>query len=268
MLPLVRDAERRGVLFDIGFGGYNFSWEVAEKAFAQDLVPHIISSDLQQHNVVSPAISLANVASIFLRLGLPLREIIRRVTEGPARALSLEDRAGSLKPGLPADITVFRLESGAFEFADAFKRKRKGDTRIVPVMAFKAGRRYDCDFERCKDANNWFWQVEEAIPAAAARLSRQQREFLGSLADLLAGIEWELESAETLDVEKATELRAAFHAARQAHGLALASALNAVYDSFLARPFPMQIGLFLIRLERPFALARLAEVSGRRPIAA
>ena len=39
VLPVVRDAERRGVIFDLGFGGYNFSWDVAEKAFAQDLVP-------------------------------------------------------------------------------------------------------------------------------------------------------------------------------------------------------------------------------------
>ncbi len=46
VLPVVRDAERRGVIFDLGFGGYNFSWDVAEKSFAQDLIPHTISSDL------------------------------------------------------------------------------------------------------------------------------------------------------------------------------------------------------------------------------
>jgi len=32
---VVWEAEKRGVLFDIGFGGYNFSWDVAERAFAQ-----------------------------------------------------------------------------------------------------------------------------------------------------------------------------------------------------------------------------------------
>ena len=58
VLPVVRDAERRGVIFDLGFGGYNFSWHVAEKAFAQDLVPHTISSDLQQFNEVWPVKSL------------------------------------------------------------------------------------------------------------------------------------------------------------------------------------------------------------------
>lgn len=269
VLPVVRDADRRGVLFDIGFGGYNFSWDVAEKAYAQDLVPHLISSDLQQHNVMGPAISLANVMSVFLHLGLPLHEIVRRVTATPARALSLEDRAGSLRPGLPADITVFRLESGEFELSDAFKRKRTAETKVVPVMAFKDGRRFDSDLVRCKDERNWFWQIEEShVPAAAGRLSALQREFLGSLAGALGGIAWELVSGETLDLDKATELQEAFHAARRKHSLPLAGALTAVYDSFLERPFPMQIGLFLIRLERPLALARLAEVSGRRSIAA
>ena len=60
------------MLFDLGFGGYNFSWDVAEKAFAQGVIPHTISSDLQQFNVVRPAKSLANVMSLMMRLGLTL----------------------------------------------------------------------------------------------------------------------------------------------------------------------------------------------------
>ena len=108
VLQVVRDAERRGVLFDIGFGGYNFSWEVAEKSYAQELIPHIISSDLQQFNVLGPTYSLANVMSVFLRLGMSLRDVIERVTVEcrPARCRSTIG-AGSLRPGLPADITVF-----------------------------------------------------------------------------------------------------------------------------------------------------------------
>src|SRR4029077_17758650 len=115
VLAVVRDAERRGVIFDLGFGGYNFSWDVAEKSFAQDLIPHTISSDLQQFNVVRPVKSLANVMSAMMRLGLALPQVIERVTRNPAKAISLIDRAGSLKSGLPADITVFRVNSGEHE---------------------------------------------------------------------------------------------------------------------------------------------------------
>jgi len=38
-----------------------FLLDVAEKAMAQDLPCHVISSDLQQFNVTSPVYSLANV---------------------------------------------------------------------------------------------------------------------------------------------------------------------------------------------------------------
>src|SRR5581483_10613744 len=145
ILRAVRAAEQRGVLFDLGFGNYGFSWEVAEKACAQGLLPHTISSDLQQFNVLGPVGSLAQVMSVCLRLGLSLPEVIARVTDAPARALGLTDRAGSLRAGAPADITVFRLETGRFELGDCFMQKREADRRILPVMAFKAGRRIDCD---------------------------------------------------------------------------------------------------------------------------
>ena len=101
VLPEVIDAQERGVLFDIGFGSFNFSWHVAERAFDQGLVPHTISSDLQQHNVIGPVYSLANVMTVFLRLGLSLNEVLERVTINAARAISIDDRAGSLRPVFP-----------------------------------------------------------------------------------------------------------------------------------------------------------------------
>ena len=116
VLPVVRDAERRGVIFDLGFGGYNFSWDVAEKSFAQDLIPHTISSDLQQFNVVRPVKSLANVMSAMLRLGMTLPDVIERVTHQSGQGdIADGPRRAALKPGLPADITVFRVDSGEYE---------------------------------------------------------------------------------------------------------------------------------------------------------
>src|SRR5438034_11731956 len=85
VLPVVRDAERRGVIFDLGFGGYNFPWDVAERAFAQGLAPHTISSDLQQFNVVRPVKSPANVMSAMVRLGMRLQDVVDPVTSAPAK---------------------------------------------------------------------------------------------------------------------------------------------------------------------------------------
>jgi dihydroorotase len=267
VLPVVRDAERRGVIFDLGFGAYNFSWDVAEKAFAHDLIPHTISSDLQQFNVVRPVKSLANVMSAMLRLGMALQDVIERVTWRPAKALSLTDRAGTLKPGNPADITVFRVDSGEFDISDCYGKVRKADKQIIPLITFKSGVRFEANLTMAQDESNWFFQIaEDHVPATAATFSEWQYSFLNALAMNLSLVEWELSSAERLDVEKALELQNIFHQVRDEQALSLRDALRAVYGSFLDQNFTMQIGLLLIRLERSFALRRLREVSMRRPM--
>jgi dihydroorotase len=269
VLPVVRDAERRGVIFDLGFGGYNFSWDVAEKSFAQGLVPHTISSDLQQFNVVRPVKSLANVMSAMLRLGMTLHQVIEGVTSAAAKAISLTDRAGSLKHGLPADITVFRVDSGEYEILDCYTNVRKAEKQFVPLITFKNGKRFDADMTLGQEERNWFLQIaEDHIPDAAAKLSERQRSFLNALADKLVSTTWEPASAERLDIEKALELQDTFHQVRAAHGLSLGDALRAVYASFLDQTFTMQIGLLLVRLTQPFAISRLREISGKRSIAA
>jgi dihydroorotase len=269
VLPVVRDAERRGVIFDLGFGGYNFSWDVAERAFAQDLVPHTISSDLQQFNVVRPVKSLANVMSAMMHLGLPLADVIGRVTSRPAKAVRLSDRAGSLRPGLPADITVFRVDSGEFDISDCYTRVRKADRQIVPLITFKNGVRFDVDLAMAQAERNWFLQIaEDHLPEAARALSESQRTFLNALAARLAATSWEVSSAERLDIDRALDLQDIFHATRAERGLSLKDALRAVYASFLDEPFTMQVGLLLVRLEQPFAVGRLRDVSGLRPMAA
>jgi dihydroorotase len=269
VLPVVRDAQRRGVIFDLGFGGYNFSWAVAEKAFAQDLIPHTISSDLQQFNVVRPVKSLANVMSAMLHLGLTLPQVIERVTCNAAKAIKLTDRAGSLKPGLPADITVFRVNSGEYEISDCYTQSRKAEKEIQPLITFKKGKRFDVNMTMGQDESNWFLQIaEEQIPDRAARLSERQRGFLNALADKLSSTSWETSSAERLDIEKALELQDMFYEQRASHDLPLKDALHAVYASFLDQSFTMQIGLLLVRLEQPFAISRLRDVSSKRPLAA
>jgi dihydroorotase len=267
--PEVKDAQRRRVLFDVGFGGYNFSWDVAEKAYAQGIVPHTISSDLQQFNIVRPVKSLANVMSVMLRLGLTLGEIIERVTSAPAKALSLGDRAGNLGVGMPADISVFRIEEGEFELSDCFKKTRKAEQQIVPVMAFKNGRRIDCSFDRGLRESNWFLQIaDDHVPERACSLTPAQMRFLAALADALATTTWEFASPERLDLPKAIELQDIFRRVLQETGLPLRPAMDSLYGCFLDQPFTMQVGLLILRLDRAFMLSRLREVTARRPLAA
>jgi dihydroorotase len=103
--------------------------------------------------------------------------------------------------------------------------------------------------------------AEERPPTPAARLNAPQRAFLASLATALRDVDWVVRPPRALDLRDATRLQALFHDVRRHHALPLATAMSALYDCFLETPFPMQIGLFLVRLERAFVLARLGEIT-------
>jgi dihydroorotase len=260
VIPQVIAAKQRGALFDIGFGSFNFAWDVAERALAQDITNDIISSDLQQFNTLGPTYSLTHVMSCFLPLGFTLEEIISRVTIAPAKALSIEDKAGSLKVGMPADITVLNVEEGKFEFDDCFEDTRKSDKRIVPIMAFKHGVRYDSNLASSQEERNWILQVsEDEPPKAAAGMSKTEKIFLKSLVDSLDADQWDHEN---INLTAATAVQNRVYEVQSANGLPMGDALKSVYRCFLEEPFTYQIGLFLTRMDRAFTLDRLRQVAG------
>ena len=232
------------------------------------MLPDIISSDLQQYNIVYPCLSLANVMSMFLKLGMPLKDVIERVTSLPAKAMSLAHRAGSLEVGRSADITVFDVEDGEFSFDDCYRQTRKGRRRFMPKLVFKAGRQIECDFARGKLESNWYMQVsEDSVPAGAARLSQRQRAFLRSLHDALGNTHWQGHTTEKgnagllLDVHDVYNLHDVFHRVLAAHPISMRDGAWAVLNCFLEHPFTIQIGLLLTRLDRRLVLDRLKAVT-------
>jgi dihydroorotase len=142
VLPAVRAAVERGVLLDLGHGAGSFSWQVAERALAQDLVPHIISSDLHSHNVDGPVYDLVTTVSKFLLLGLSLDDALARVTTAPARTLGREHELGTLQPGAAGDAVVLALEEGRFPLVDSHGETRWAPQRLIPHVVVKSGRQY------------------------------------------------------------------------------------------------------------------------------
>ncbi|MCC7263390.1 MAG: amidohydrolase/deacetylase family metallohydrolase [Candidatus Latescibacteria bacterium] len=138
----VRAAMARGVIFDVGHGAGSFSWEVAEGALAQGVLPQTISSDLHVYNVNGPVYDLASVVGKFLHLGLSLDEALSRVTAAPARIIHLADQIGTLKVGAWGDAVVFELREGSFELVDSQGQARTGRQQLVPVAVVKGGRIY------------------------------------------------------------------------------------------------------------------------------
>ena len=142
VLPEVKEAVGRGVIFDVGHGVGSFSFEVARRALAAGLVPGTISSDLHYYNVNGPVFDLATTMSKFLLLGLGLDDILAKTTVVPARVLGLADRLGAVRPGFLADLAVFRLAEGDFEFEDSVRQRVRGTQKLEPVAVIRRGRVY------------------------------------------------------------------------------------------------------------------------------
>ena len=138
----VRDARKRGVLFDIGNGRMgHWTWEVAESAIKQEFLPDTISSDLTAVSRTYQVFNLPTVMSKFLMMGMPLDRVIACVTANAARAIPEFSAYGTLKPGAAADVTVLELKEGNFEFADNLNHKRTGGKKLVPYAVVMGGKR-------------------------------------------------------------------------------------------------------------------------------
>jgi dihydroorotase len=142
--PAVRAAVDRGVNFDVGHGRGSFTWQVARRAMDQGLLPGTISSDIHVWNIAGPVYDLATTASKLLHLGLPLPDVVRRVTATPAACIGMDGVLGSLAPGALADLTLFRLAEGEWRLEDAVGEIELGATRFEPVAVVRAGRRHGC----------------------------------------------------------------------------------------------------------------------------
>jgi len=142
VLPEIREARRRGVLFDVGNGRMgHITWEVAERALQQDFLPDTISSDLTAASRNYQVFNLPTVMSKFLLLGMPVDQVIARVTANSARAIPEFKSYGTLRPGAVADIAVFELKEGEFEFVDNQETKRTGRQKLVATATILGGKR-------------------------------------------------------------------------------------------------------------------------------
>ncbi|MEX2263593.1 MAG: amidohydrolase/deacetylase family metallohydrolase [Bryobacteraceae bacterium] len=142
ILPEVRQAVTRGVNLDIGHGAGSFSFDTAEKALQQELLPGTISSDVHQFNYNGPVFDLATTLSKFMHLGMTLEQVIERSATNPARTFGFPKGLGTLAEGSMADVAVFAMDEGRFEFMDALRATRVGNQKLRPVATVKAGKIY------------------------------------------------------------------------------------------------------------------------------
>ncbi|HKY20223.1 MAG TPA: amidohydrolase family protein, partial [Vicinamibacterales bacterium] len=105
----------------------------------EGFLPDTISTDIHVASLSGGMKDLPNVMSKFLALGMPLDEIIRRVTWNAARAIR-QDGLGHLSPGASADIAVWRIESGKFGFVDGPGSRFNGTQRLLCELTLREGK--------------------------------------------------------------------------------------------------------------------------------
>ena len=139
VLPAVLQARDRGVFFDQAQGQAHFSFDVAEKCIQQGLYPDSISTDLTTAAVQRRIFDLPTMVSKMMAIGVDLDKAVAMVTANPAKMFAFDANVGTLKPGHEADIGIFELQEGSFDFEDVDGKKRTGKQRFVNKAVVSRG---------------------------------------------------------------------------------------------------------------------------------
>ena len=138
----VWEAKKRGVYMDDCHGRVHWSYPNLQNAFSQGFYPDIISSDLVRvSEYTRPGFSLLYAMSVNSAAGMPVEKILQSVTYTPAIALGIEAKAGVIREGAPADVTILDIRDVKDKtFTDNYGNSVSGNKLFVPLMTVRAGR--------------------------------------------------------------------------------------------------------------------------------
>lgn len=135
----VFQAQKRGIVFDVGHGGGSFLFEQAVPAMEQGLKPNSISTDLHTGSMNGGMKSQINVMSKFLNMDMPLKEVIASSTWQPAQIIQRED-LGHLSVGAVADVAILNVRKGNFGFVDTKGKKMTGNQKLECELTLREGK--------------------------------------------------------------------------------------------------------------------------------
>ncbi len=135
----VKDAQKKGILFDVGHGGAGFWFSEAIPALQQGLLPNSFGTDLHRFSMNAGMKDMLNVMSKYLAMGMTKEDIIVRATWYPARSIKRED-LGRLSEGSVADVAVLSLRDGKFGFIDAGGNRIEGRQKFEAELTIRDGK--------------------------------------------------------------------------------------------------------------------------------
>jgi len=136
--PFVKEAQKRGIIFDVGYGGGSFDYRQALPAVKSGFWPNTISTDLHTGSMNAAMKDMLNVMSTFLAMGMDLNKVITASTWSPARAIKREE-LGHLSAGAIADVAILNLRQGDFGLWDRVGYKLKAKQKFECEMTIKGG---------------------------------------------------------------------------------------------------------------------------------
>ena len=137
--PFVIPAQKRGIIFDVGFGGGSFNFNQAIPAIKAGFLPDLMGTDLHTGSMNGSMKDQLNVLSIHLAMGMNLQSVIERSTWRPAQAIKRTE-LGHLSEGAIADIAVLSLRQGKFGFRDIAMNRQEGTQKLECEMTIKGGK--------------------------------------------------------------------------------------------------------------------------------
>ena len=137
--PFIFEAQKRGIIFDVGHGGGAFHFAQAVPSIQQGFIADVISSDLHVGSMNSGMKDMANLLSKFMAMGLSVGDVISRSTWKPAMVINRPD-LGNLSAGSVADVAVFSIRKGDFGFLDVRGKKLKGNQKLEAELTIRAGK--------------------------------------------------------------------------------------------------------------------------------
>ena len=136
--PFVWEARKKGVLFDLGHGGYSFAYSQAIPALAEGFLPDAISTDLHTFSMNEAMKDMTNLMSKMLALGMTLNQVIKASTSDAA-AMIRRPELGQLAVGAEADVAILSIREGKFGFPDVLGKKVMGTQKLECEVTIRGG---------------------------------------------------------------------------------------------------------------------------------
>ncbi|MDQ6476992.1 amidohydrolase/deacetylase family metallohydrolase [Dyadobacter sp. LHD-138] len=133
------DARKKGIIFDVGYGGASFNYSQAIPAVKSGFYPNTISTDLHTGSMNGSMKDMLSIMSKFLVLGIDLPTVIKESTWAPAQVIKREN-LGHISENAIADVAIFSMREGNFGFYDKTGYKMEGKQKLECEMTIKGGK--------------------------------------------------------------------------------------------------------------------------------